>query len=63
MSLTAQRHEQFANMPYGAGFTAESFDSMCEADAELVSPTADRLAADNHTALKQGFLNVAQVTL
>ncbi len=61
--LTAQRNEDFVQMPCAPRLAASSFDAMCEARAEFVAPAADRLVTDNDTALEQQFFNVTQAKL
>ncbi len=61
--LTAQRNEDFVQMPCAPRLAAGNFDAMCEAHAEFVAPAADRLVTDNDTALEQQFFNITQAQL
>ena len=63
VGFSAQRHEHLVQMPGRSRLAACTLGAMRKARAELVAPAPDRLVADDHTALEQKFLDVAQAAL
>ena len=61
--FSAQRHEHLIEMPSRAPLSARSLEAMREVRAKFVAPAPDRLVVDDHTALEQKLLDVAQAQL
>lgn len=63
MGFAAKRHEHSFQVPGRLRLAARAFGANRKARAEFVAPAPDRLVADDHPALEQKLLDVAQAQL